>query len=66
MLCLVFYLVLVYVHDVITSRPQNHLGRSHHYPNLLLFPNNHKHGFIHIYSHTSVVHKILPFIKPLN
>jgi len=32
---------------------------------LLLFPTNHNLGFIHIYSHTSILHVILPLIKLL-
>jgi len=27
---------------------------------------NHNLGFIHIYYHTSILHDILPFIKPFN
>ena len=33
---------------------------------LLPFPTNHDLGFIHIYSHASVLNKILPLIKPFN
>ena len=30
------------------------------------FPTNHDLGFIHIYSHASVLHEILPLIEPFN
>jgi len=32
----------------------------------LTFPTNHNLGFIHIYSHTSILHKILSLINPFN
>jgi len=33
---------------------------------LLLFPTDHNLGFIHIYSHASILRVILPLIKPFN
>ena len=33
---------------------------------LLPFPTNQNLGFIHTYSHASILHAILPFIKPFN
>ena len=47
-------------------RPHDSLAAFALASDVLRFYTYHSLGFIHIYSHTSILHIILPFIKPLN